>query len=97
MAIETLEDVAQNQAKQEGQFEQFSKRVDRTQTESDNTRRELTDAIRDLRAVMDTGFANLRQDFANTQKWQISCGIAAIIALCAIIGLIITLLTLVIK
>ena len=122
MAIETIANLT-------GQFDQFGKRVERVETESDNTRRELTDAINGLRADnqallvridavneavnnkvedinkdlvtrMDAGFQDLRselkqeiqsakQEFGNTRNWQISCVIAAVIAVCAVVGLLI--------
>ena len=37
---------------------------------------------------MDAGFADLRRDLGNTQKWQLSFIIAAVIAICAVAGLI---------
>ncbi len=85
MAIETVE---KEQAELKGQFDQFDKRVDRMQTESDNTKRELTDSINRLFDRMDAGFADLRRDLGNTQKWQLSFIIAAVIAVCAVAGLI---------
>ena len=42
MAIETIANLT-------GQFDQFDKRVERMQIESDNTKRELTEAINGLR------------------------------------------------
>ncbi len=57
MAIETVE---KEQAELKGQFDQFDKRVERMQTESDNTKRELTDSINRLFDRMDAGFADLR-------------------------------------
>lgn len=84
MAIETVE---KEQAELKGQFDQFDKRVDRMQTESDNTKRELTDSINRLFDRMDAGFAVLRRDLGNTQKWQLSFIIAAVIAICAVAGL----------
>ncbi len=105
MAIETIANLT-------GQFDQFGKRVERLQTDSDNIKRELTDAINGLRAdnqaflvridginsKMDAGFQDLRgelkqeiqsakQEFGNTRNWQISCLIAAVIATCAVVGL----------
>ena len=94
MAIETIANLT-------GQFDQFGKRVERVETESDNTRRELTDAINGLRVDnqallvrIDSVNQNVRQeiqsakqDFGNTRNWQISCVIAAVIAVCAIVGL----------
>ena len=105
MAIETIANLT-------GQFDQFDKRVERLQTDSDNIKRELTDAINGLRAdnqaflvridginsKMDAGFLDLRgelkqeiqsakQEFGNTRNWQISCLIAAVIATCAVAGL----------
>ena len=59
------------------------------QTESDNTKRELTDSINRLFDRMDAGFADLRRDLGNTQKWQLSFIIAAVIAICAVAGLLI--------
>ena len=85
MAIESVE---KEQAELKGQFDQFNKRVDRMQTESDNTKRELTDSINRLFDRMDAGFADLRRDLGNTQKWQLSFIIAAVIAVCAVAGLI---------
>ena len=95
MAIETVE---KEQAELKGQFDQFGKRVERMQTESDNTKSELTQAINRLSDKMDAGFRDLRnelkqeiqsakQDFGNTRNWQISCVIAAVIAVCAVVGL----------
>ncbi len=84
MAIETVE---KEQAELKGQFDQFDKRVERMQTESDNTKRELTDSINRLFDRMDAGFADLRRDLGNTQKWQLSFIIAAVIAICAVAGL----------
>ena len=86
MAIEIVE---KEQAELKGQFDQFDKRVDRMQTESDNTKRELTDSINRLFDRMDAGFADLRRDLGNTQKWQLSFIIAAVIAVCAVAGLLI--------
>ncbi len=86
MAIETVE---KEQAELKGQFDQFDKRVERVQTESDNTKRELTDSINRLFDRMDAGFADLRRDLGNTQKWQLSFIIAAVIAICAVVGLLI--------
>lgn len=87
MAIETIE---KEQAELKGQFTQFDKRVDRMQTESDNTRKELTEAISGLRednksllARMDAGF----QELGNLRRWQWSFIIAAVIAGCAVVGL----------
>ena len=85
MAIETVE---KEQAELKGQFDQFDKRVERMQTDSDNTKRELTDSINRLFDRMDAGFADLRRDLGNTQKWQLSFIIAAVIAVCAVAGLI---------
>ena len=42
MAIETVE---KEQAELKGQFDQFDKRVERMQTDVDNTKSELTQAI----------------------------------------------------
>ena len=95
MAIETVE---KEQAELKGQFDQFGKRVDRMQTDVDNTKSELTQAINRLSDKMDAGFWDLRnelkqeiqsakQEFGNTRNWQISCVIAAVIAVCAIVGL----------
>ena len=100
MAIETVE---KEQAELKGQFDQFDKRVERMQTDSDNTKSELTQAINrlfdkldDVNSRMDAGFQNLRQEiqsakqeFGNTRNWQISCVIAAVIAVCAVVGLLI--------
>ena len=85
MAIETVE---KEQAELKGQFDQFDKRVERMQTDSDNTKRELTDSINRLFDRMDAGFSDLRRDLGNTQKWQLSFIIAAVIAVCAVAGLI---------
>ena len=84
MAIEAVE---KEQAELKGQFDQFDKRVERMQTDSDNTKRELTDSINRLFDRMDAGFADLRRDLGNTQKWQLSFIIAAVIAICAVAGL----------
>ena len=95
MAIETVE---KEQAELKGQFDQFGKRVERMQTDVDNTKSELTQAINRLSDKMDAGFRDLRnelkqeiqsakQDFGNTRNWQISCVIAAVIAVCAVVGL----------
>lgn len=97
MAIEAVE---KEQAELKGQFDQFDKRVERMQTDVDNTKSELTQAINRLSDKMDVGFRNLRdelkqeiqsakQEFGNTRNWQISCVIAAVIAICAIAGLLI--------
>ena len=86
MAIETVE---KEQDELKGQFDQFDKRVERMQTDSDNTKRELTDSINRLFDRMDAGFADLRRDLGNTQKWQLSFIIAAVIAICAVAGLLI--------
>ena len=93
MANPTVEDIAQTQAKQEGKYDQFEKRFERMQIESDNTRSELTHAINrlfdkidDVNAKMDAGF----QKISDTRRWQISCFIACVIAACAIVGLGIT-------
>ena len=85
MAIETVE---KEQAELKGQFDQFGKRVERMQTDVDNTKSELTQAINRLSDKMDTGFTDLRRDLGNTQKWQLSFVIAAVIAVCAVAGLI---------
>ena len=85
MAIETVE---KEQAELKGQFDQFDKRVERMQTDVDNTKSELILAINRLSDKMDTGFTDLRQDLGNTQKWQLSFVIAAVIAVCAVAGLI---------
>ena len=85
MAIETVE---KEQAELKGQFDQFDKRVDRMQTDVDNTKSELILAINRLSDKMDTGFTDLRRDLGNTQKWQLSFVIAAVIAVCAVAGLI---------
>ena len=85
MAIETVE---KEQAELKGQFDQFGKRVERMQTDVDNTKSELILAINRLSDKMDTGFTDLRQDLGNTQKWQLSFVIAAVIAVCAVAGLI---------
>ena len=84
MAIETVE---KDQAELKGQFDQFDKRVERMQTDVDNTKSELTQAINRLSDKMEAGFADLRQDLGNTQKWQLSFIIAAVIAICAVAGL----------
>ena len=97
MAIETVE---KEQAELKGQFDQFDKRVERMQTDVDNTKSELTQAINRLSDKMDAGFRDLRdelkqeiqsakQEFGNTRNWQISCVIAAVIAVCAVAGLLI--------
>ena len=86
MAIETVE---KEQAELKGQFDQFDKRVERMQTDVDNTKSELTQAINRLSDKMDAGFADLRRDLGNTQKWQLSFIIAAVIAICAVAGLLI--------
>ena len=97
MAIEAVE---KEQAELKGQFDQFDKRVERMQTDVDNTKSELTQAINRLSDKMDTGFRGLRdelkqeiqsakQEFGNTRNWQISCVIAAVIAICAVAGLLI--------
>lgn len=85
-----IESIAKEQADLKGQFTQFDKRVDRMQTESDNTRRELTEAINGLRednksllARMDAGF----QELGNLRRWQWSFIVAAVIAGCAVVGL----------
>ena len=85
MAIETVE---KEQAELKGQFDQFDKRVERMQTDVDNTKSELILAINRLSDKMDTGFTDLRRDLGNTQKWQLSFVIAAVIAVCAVAGLI---------
>ena len=91
MAIETVE---KEQAELKGQFDQFDKRVERMQTDVDNTKSELTQAINRLSDKMDAGFQNVReeiqmakQEFGSTRNWQISCVIAAVIAICAVAGL----------
>ncbi len=93
MVIETVE---KEQAELKGQFDQFDKRVERMQTDVDNTKSELTQAINRLSDTMDAGFRDLRQEiqaakqeFGNTRNWQISCVIAAVIAVCAVAGLLI--------
>ena len=97
MAIEAIE---KEQAELKGQFDQFDKRVERMQTDVDNTKSELTQAINRLSDKMDAGFRGLRdelkqeiqsakQEFGNTRNWQISCVIAAVIAICAVAGLLI--------
>ena len=93
MAIEAVE---KEQAELKGQFDQFDKRVERMQTDVDNTKSELTQAINRLSDKMDAGFRDLRQEiqvakkeFGNTRNWQISCVIAAVIATCAVAGLLI--------
>ncbi|MYB57187.1 MAG: hypothetical protein F4Y39_15440 [Gemmatimonadetes bacterium] len=104
MAIEAVE---KEQAELKGQFDQFDKRVERMQTDVDNTKSELTQAINrlfdkigDVNSRMDAGFRDLRdelkqeiqsakQEFGNTRNWQISCVIAAVIAVCAVAGLLI--------
>ena len=81
-------------------FGTFDKRVERMQTDVDNTKSELTQAINRLSDKMDAGFRDLRdelkqeiqsakQEFGNTRNWQISCVIAAVIAVCAVVGLLI--------
>ena len=116
MANSTVEDIAQTQAKQEEKHDQFEKRFERMQVESDNTRSELTHAINrlfdkiddvnnkidDVNSRMDASFRDLRnelkqeiqsakQEFGTTRNWQISCVITAVIAVCAVVGLGITL------
>ncbi len=70
------------------------------QTDVDNTKSELTQAINRLSDKMDAGFRDLRdelkqeiqsakQEFGNTRNWQVSCVIAAVIAVCAVVGLLI--------
>ena len=85
-----IESIAKEQADLKGQFTQFDKRFDRMQTESDNTWRELTEAINGLRednksllARMDAGF----QELGNLRRWQWSFIVAAVIAGCAVVGL----------
>ena len=58
MAIETVE---KEQAELKGQFDQFGKRVERMQTDVDNTKSELTQAINRLSDKMDAGFRDLRK------------------------------------
>ena len=81
-------------------FGTFDKRVERMQTDVDNTKSELTQAINRLSDKMEAGFRDLRdelkqeiqsakQEFGNTRNWQISCVIAAVIAICAVVGLLI--------
>ncbi len=72
--------VEETQAELKGQFEQFSHRQQRVETEVDNTRRELTQAIRDLSNKMDSSFSSLRQLL-----------VTVIIAACAVVGLAVTL------
>ena len=77
-----------------------SVKVERMQIDVDNTKSELTQAINRLSDKMDAGFRDLRdelkqeiqsakQEFGNTRNWQISCVIAAVIAVCAVAGLLI--------
>ena len=73
--------IEETQAELKGQFDQFSHRQQRVESEVDNTRSELTQAISDLRHSID----RLRQDFGNAQKWQWSCFVAVIIAACAVL------------
>ena len=91
MALETIANLT-------GKFDQFGKRVDRMQTESDNTKSELTEAIRDLKASMDAGFIDLRhelkqeiqtakRDFGSTRNWQISFVVAVVGLAIALIAL----------
>ena len=56
--------VEETQAELKGQFDQFSHRQQRVETEVDNTRSELTQAILDLRYAID----RLRQDFGQCPK-----------------------------
>ena len=70
--------IEEAQAELKGQFEQF--RQQRVETEVDNTRSELTQAIRDLSNKMDSSFSSLRQLL-----------VTLIIAACAVIGLVVTL------
>ena len=72
--------VEETQAELKGQFEQFSHRQQRLETEVDNTRSELTQAIRDLSNKMDSSFSSLRQLL-----------VTLIVAACADIGLVVTL------
>ncbi len=72
--------VEETQAELKGQFEQFSHRQQRLESEVDNTRRELTQAIRDLSNKMDSSFSSLRQLL-----------VTVIIAACAVVGLAVTL------
>lgn len=72
--------VEETQAELKGQFEQFSHRQQRLETEVDNTRSALAQAIRDLSNKMDSSFSSLRQLL-----------VTLIIAACAVIGLVVTL------
>ena len=72
--------VEETQAELKGQFEQFSHRQQRLESEVDSTRRELTQAIRDLSNKMDSSFSSLRQLL-----------VTVIIAACAVVGLAVTL------
>ena len=72
--------VEETQAELKGQFEQFSHRQQRLESEVDNTRRELTQAIRDLSNKMGSSFSSLRQLL-----------VTVIIAACAVVGLAVTL------
>ncbi len=72
--------VEETQAELKGQFEQYSHRQQRVETEVDNTRRELTQAIRDLSNKMGSSFSSLRQLL-----------VTVIIAACAVVGLAVTL------
>ena len=87
MAASTVEAIAQKQAEQQGKYDQFEKRFERMQVESDNTRRELFQAIKDLSNKMELGFEKI----TNTRRWQISCIITSTIAVCAIVGIAISL------
>ena len=72
--------IEETQAELKGQFEQFSHRQQRVESEVDNTRSELTQAIRDLSNKMDSSFSSLRQLL-----------VTLIIAACAVVGLAVTL------
>ena len=94
MAV-SIEDLDKEQANLRGEFNQFDKRFERSQVESDNTRRELLDAINGLRQDskglsdrMDAGFLTMRQEFGTVHKWMWSFFIAVIIASCAVVGLV---------
>ena len=72
--------VEETQAELKGQFDQFSHRQQQVETEVDNTRSELTQAVSDLSNKIDSSFSSLRQLL-----------VTLIIAACAVIGLAVTL------
>lgn len=80
MAVETIEGIAQKQAKQEGQFDQFSKRFEDAQMM-------LVQAINGLRE--DNKFLLSRVDAVDSKigevnRWRWATTIAAVIAACAL-------------